>query len=123
MVLSQIGAEVTVVDDGEKALSAFQACTFDIVLMDMHMPVRDGLSATRAIRAFEKGALRAPTPLIMLTANASPEHISASLAAGANSHIAKPFTAANLISEVLHLVGEDEADIEASALVAVGAGI
>ncbi len=104
MVLAQVDAEVTVVDDGEQALQAFMASQFDLVLMDMQMPVRDGLSATTAIRAFEVATGIPRSPVIMLTANAAAEHISASLNAGADLHLAKPFTAGDLLGAVAGLL-------------------
>jgi CheY-like chemotaxis protein len=65
--------------------------------MDMQMPVMDGLSATREIRRLERAANGgARIPLVLLSANALPEHVSASLGAGADLHLAKPFTAASL---------------------------
>ena len=79
MVLSQIDADVTVVGDGEQALQAFGSGNYDLVLMDMHMPVRDGLSATAAIRVAEAAFIRRRTPVVMLTANASAAHVASSL--------------------------------------------
>ena len=76
--------------------------------MDMQMPVMDGLEATRSIRTAESAAGLAPTPVIMLTANALPEHVAASRAAGADRHLEKPVTLAALLealNEVL-IVGE-----------------
>ena len=65
--------------------------------MDMQMPVMDGLSATRAIRQLETETGRAPTPVIMVTANAMPEHVQSSLAAGADRHLSKPIAADRLL--------------------------
>jgi CheY-like chemotaxis protein len=68
--------------------------------MDMQMPVMDGLTATHEIRLHE-AAMGAPrTPIVMLTANAMPEHIAAGRAAGADRHLAKPFNAAELLAMV-----------------------
>jgi CheY-like chemotaxis protein len=58
----------------------------------------DGLSATRAIRDFECEAERPITPIVMLTANALPEHVTAARIAGADRHLAKPFQAADLLA-------------------------
>jgi CheY-like chemotaxis protein len=68
--------------------------------MDTHMPVMDGLAATRAIRALEAAESRAPTPIISLTADALPQHIRAALAAGADLHLAKPITGAALFAAI-----------------------
>lgn len=97
IVLAPFGVDLTMVDDGEAALKAFDAGRFDAVLMDMQMPVMDGLSATRAIRAREVAAGATPVLVIMLTANAMEEHVAAAEAAGADLHLAKPLHPAQLL--------------------------
>jgi signal transduction histidine kinase/ActR/RegA family two-component response regulator len=88
---------LSLAEDGGQAVELFQSQAFDLVLMDMQMPVMDGLSATREIRRLERAANGgARIPLVLLSANALPEHVSASLSAGADLHLAKPFTAASL---------------------------
>ncbi|MCQ8140265.1 response regulator, partial [Vibrio parahaemolyticus] len=72
----------------------------DLELMDMQMPVMDGLTAIRTIRLREAAAGLAPTPIYALTANALPEHVAASRAAGADHHLAKPISATALIDAV-----------------------
>ena len=97
IVLGPFGVDLTMVEDGAAALAAFERQTFDAILMDMQMPVMDGLSATRAIRARE-AALAAPRVLvIMLTANAMEEHVASAKAAGADLHLAKPLHPAQLL--------------------------
>ncbi|MBL0948555.1 MAG: response regulator [Brevundimonas sp.] len=103
LILSQIDARMVLVENGQEAVDAFRDDRFDIVLMDMQMPVMDGLTATREIRALEIREGRAPTPVVMLTANALAEHVAAARAAGADRHLAKPFDAAELIETVLQL--------------------
>ncbi len=90
-------AELTMAENGVQALDAFRAATFDVILMDMQMPVMDGLTAIVNIRALEAARRLARTPIIMLTANALPEHVTAAQAAGADRHLAKPFTAEQLL--------------------------
>lgn len=90
LMLQTIGVEVTCVEDGAEAVDAFLVAGFDAILMDMMMPVMDGATATRTIRDIERRKNLARTPIIMLTANSLPEHIEASLAAGADLHLAKP---------------------------------
>ncbi len=105
LILTEVGVELVAVCDGRQAVDAFTAQTFDLVLMDMQMPVLDGLSATREIRGHERLLGRRPCPVIMLTANVLPEHLRASFEAGADRHLAKPVEAAGLLSaidEVLH---------------------
>ncbi|MDZ4110270.1 MAG: ATP-binding protein [Brevundimonas sp.] len=103
LILSQIDARMVLVENGQQALDACREDHFDIVLMDMQMPVMDGLTATREIRALEAREGRPRTPVVMLTANALAEHVAAARAAGADRHLAKPFDAAELIETVLHL--------------------
>ncbi len=98
LMLSQIGAELTSVEDGAQALKAFEESRFDVILMDMQMPVMDGVSATRAIRGRERMAGLDPTPIFMLTANALGEHVEICREAGADLHIAKPITSAALLA-------------------------
>ena len=100
LILSGAGAETTCVEDGAQAVEAFRAGAFDLVLMDMQMPVLDGLSAVRAIRAWEAEQGRPPTLILMLTANTLPEHVAAGGEAGADGHIAKPITAGRLLAAV-----------------------
>jgi PAS domain S-box-containing protein len=104
-------AEVSSVENGSDAVDLFRGGSFDVVLMDMQMPVMDGLTAVRAIRELEQLEGLAPTPIIMLTANALPEHTIASIAAGSNKHVEKPITAARLfraLDEVLSAQTEKE---------------
>jgi CheY-like chemotaxis protein len=65
--------------------------------MDMQMPVMDGLTAIRAIRQDERARRAPPTPIWALSANALPEHIAASMAAGADGHLTKPVSGAALL--------------------------
>ena len=100
IMLAGVEAELTSVENGQLALDAFQASPFDLVLMDMQMPVMDGLAAVRAIRTHETGAGLARTPILMLTANALAEHVSAGRVAGADGHLAKPITLGTLLAAV-----------------------
>ncbi|MFC7377121.1 ATP-binding protein [Brevundimonas sp. GCM10030266] len=99
LILQGQGVEVEIVENGADAVDAFKADEFDLVLMDMQMPVMDGLSATRAIRAVEAASpQRLRVPILMLSANAMDEHRAAGAEAGADGHIAKPITAASLLA-------------------------
>jgi len=102
MILAATGAEVVTVENGALAVEAAAREDFDVILMDMQMPVMDGLSAIRAIRAAEGAATR--TPVIMLSANAMPQHRYEALAAGADLHVAKPVTAASLLAGIAQAV-------------------
>ncbi|WP_292225790.1 response regulator [Brevundimonas sp.] len=98
LILTQANVETIMAENGVEALDAFRAGHFDLILMDMQMPVMDGLTATQEIRLLEMTESRARTPIIMLTANAMPEHIAAGRSAGVDHHLAKPFNAAELLS-------------------------
>lgn len=100
LILAQIGADITAVENGAEAVTAFKVDAYDLVLMDMQMPILDGLSAVRQIRAWEAGRSQTHTPVLMLTANAMAEHRAASEAAGADGHVAKPITSEALIHAI-----------------------
>ena len=92
-VLRQLGAEVSRVSSGRDAVTAAIASQRPhAVLMDLRMPDLDGLAATREIRAKEKVARISRVPVIALTANSSPEDVSACEAAGMDGFLSKPFT-------------------------------
>ncbi|MDI1282293.1 ATP-binding protein [Brevundimonas sp.] len=115
ILAGRVSALVTV-GNGAEAVAAFERETFDVVLMDMQMPVMDGLAATRAIRALEQAGPGVPrTPLIMLSANAMTRHQQDSLAAGADMHLPKPITAALLLEGI-------DAALAAAAIPARAAG-
>jgi signal transduction histidine kinase/CheY-like chemotaxis protein len=100
LILEPFGIELTAVEDGALALEAYTKGTFDLVLMDVQMPVMDGLAATRAIREIERSTGRARTPIISLTANAMASDVRRSLDAGSDSHVAKPVRPDRLIEAV-----------------------
>jgi PAS domain S-box-containing protein len=89
-MLEKLGHEVTVVGDGAAAVSAVGNSQFDIALMDVQMPGMDGLAATRTIREAEAVRKSRPLPVIGLTANTMSEDRDRCLAAGMDSHVAKP---------------------------------
>jgi CheY-like chemotaxis protein len=99
-LLDEVGLVVDVVADGAQAVAAVQAGDYDLVLMDMQMPLMDGLAATRAIRASgARGAQR--LPIIAMTANAFSEDRESCLAAGMDDHVAKPVNADALYATLL----------------------
>jgi PAS domain S-box-containing protein len=100
LILGAAGVSLTCVEDGAQALDAWRGGGFDLVLMDMQMPVMDGLTATRAIREEERRLGLARTPIHALTANAMAEHAKASAAAGVDGHITKPISAEALLRAV-----------------------
>ena len=100
MILDQVGAERVSVENGAEAVDAYQHQAFDVVLMDIQMPVMDGLTATRAIRHEEELHGRGRTPVIIVSANCMPEHLEAGRAAGADGHLAKPISVAALLGAI-----------------------
>ena len=108
IILDPFGIDLTIVGNGEEAVAAWSEHRFDAVLMDMQMPVMDGLTATRAIREREAADGRPRALIIMLTANAMDEHVEAAHAAGADLHIAKPLRPAQLVA-ALAAAAEDPA--------------
>ncbi|WP_029086418.1 MHYT domain-containing protein [Brevundimonas aveniformis] len=109
LILSQIQADLVCVENGAQAVAAFDTEAFDLVLMDMQMPVMDGLAATRALRDIEMAEARLRTPIVMLTANALPEHVEAAHAAGADRHLAKPVSVQSLLDCVFELTADGAA--------------
>jgi PAS domain S-box-containing protein len=103
-LLSFEGAIVSIVGDGRQAVNAVASAVkqFDVVLMDVQMPVMDGLTATHVIR--EDLGLKV-LPIIGLTANAMASDRTACLASGMNEHVGKPFDMANLVSILIRLTG------------------
>jgi two-component system, sensor histidine kinase and response regulator len=92
-LLAEVGLSATVVGDGHEALEALRRAPFDLVLMDVQMPVMDGLSATRAMR--EDPDL-VDVPVVALTASVLPGDRDACLAAGMNDVVTKPIEPADL---------------------------
>jgi CheY-like chemotaxis protein len=106
MILEGAEVDLVAVEDGLQAVETFALGGFDLVLMDMQMPVMDGLSATRAIRAHEAAHSRHPTPIVMLTANAGREYVEAAAQAGADAHLAKPISAEALLQLIADVAAE-----------------
>jgi CheY-like chemotaxis protein len=106
VILSLIEAELVSVEDGAQALAAFKSGEFDVVLMDLQMPVMDGFEAIREIRKFEAEMSRRRTPILAVSANAMSEHIAASRAAGADQHVAKPVVPDALLQAMADKIDE-----------------
>ena len=98
MILEGAGYTVDVAADGNEAISAVARRRYDLVLMDMQMPNLDGLSATRTIRASERGGVR--LPIVAMTANAMKEDRRRCVEAGMDDYFSKPFAPSALIEKV-----------------------
>ncbi|HRV45986.1 MAG TPA: CHASE domain-containing protein [Smithellaceae bacterium] len=90
--------------NGEEAVSLFRSGRYDLVFMDMQMPVMDGYTATRVIRRWEEEQKRQRTPVIALTAYALKEDAAKSEEAGCDAHLTKPIKKAVLIEAIRQLV-------------------
>ena len=97
-LLSPYDLDVSEAANGAEAVKAAERNSFDLILMDLQMPVMDGLAATRAIRAASQ--LNADTPILAVSANVMAPQVEACAAAGMNDHIAKPIDPADLLSKI-----------------------
>jgi CheY-like chemotaxis protein len=100
LLLAQSGLKITFAENGKEAVEKFAAGRFDLVLMDLQMPIMGGLAATRAIREWEKQNNRAATPLLAVSANATDEHVAEAKEAGADDHVAKPIVRETLFEAI-----------------------
>ncbi|MNE22659.1 Sensory/regulatory protein RpfC [compost metagenome] len=115
LILDGADFELVSVENGVQAVEAYRAQSFDLVLMDMQMPVMDGLTAVREIRLHEAVMGQPRVPVVMLTANALPEHLDKALGAGADRHMAKPFSVEDLLAMVADLTAKAPQAAEAAA--------
>jgi CheY-like chemotaxis protein len=98
--LRQFGCDVSLARDGEEAVSATADHRFDVIFMDYHLPLRDGLEATKLIRRAEAQMNASAIPIVGLTASTSPEERAQCLKAGMNDVLCKPF----LLVEMLQML-------------------
>jgi CheY-like chemotaxis protein len=108
VLLDQIGIAPTVVDNGRQALEAWQADSWDIILMDVQMPEMDGIAATKAIRRLEASSRRTRTPIIALSANVMSHQISEYRESGMDGHIGKPIDIRTLYSVIERFAAAEE---------------
>ncbi len=101
-LLTDRGAKVKVIKNGKEAVDTFNLNppnTFDVILMDIMMPVMDGLTAAKTIRSLEREDAKT-IPIIAMTANAFTEDIQTSLKAGMNAHLSKPIVIKDVIKTI-----------------------
>ena len=106
-ILLDSGCFVTLVENGEQAITQLEKQEFDLVLMDMNMPVMDGIVATKKIKNHENNAVRS-VPVLGLTAATEERMISAFYDAGIANHITKPFRKNDFISIIASTLGLSE---------------
>jgi CheY-like chemotaxis protein len=104
--LRTTGCRVEIAIDGDQAFERWRRGDYDLVLMDVHMPVVDGCEATRRIRAEEQRSGRRPIPIIALSADTEVAQREASLASGCDAHLGKPFTQRDLFGMLRRFLPE-----------------
>jgi len=104
-LLEPSGVDLALVDNGQQAVEAFCIEDFDVILMDIQMPVLDGVQATREIRRIEADRFLPRTPIVAVSANAMTDQVEAYLAAGFDAHIAKPIVVENLLATLAKVAG------------------
>ncbi len=100
-LLSPFDIEIDTACDGAEAVEAVGCQRYDVILMDMQMPVMDGLTATRRIRSLSDPEVAA-TPIIAMTANVLPQHIARCREAGMDDHLGKPIDLSRLLEALDH---------------------
>jgi signal transduction histidine kinase/CheY-like chemotaxis protein len=114
-LLSQAGIEPVMVENGRQALEAWEAEPWDIILMDIQMPVMDGVVATRAIREREAATGRTRTPILAVTANAMTHQVAEYEAAGMDGMVPKPLDVTALFQAMEAALAKAEAAAEDAA--------
>jgi CheY-like chemotaxis protein len=94
--MQTFGVDLTLVADGLQAVDAWRSGDFDLILMDIQMPVMDGVAATRLIRETELQAGGRRIPIVALSANAMTHQVAEYLGAGMDMHVAKPIELSKL---------------------------
>jgi PAS domain S-box-containing protein len=114
-ILRKLGLSVNVASNGVETLQALEAKSYDLILMDVQMPVMDGIETTKTIRASKSAAFNSGIPIIALTAHARQSDQLDCITAGMNDYLSKPVTAAALIDTILRWLPADAREIRASA--------
>ncbi|WP_426661429.1 ATP-binding protein [Rhodanobacter aciditrophus] len=113
-ILQKAGHRVMTVDDGEVALDALAGGGFELALLDLHMPSLSGIDLLRQLRVMEAGS-RTRTPVMIISADATPESAQACRNAGARAFITKPFAAARLLDAIAAILGGGDGEEQASS--------
>lgn len=100
LYLKKFPYSIDVAENGREAFELFQRREYDVVLMDIEMPVTDGYEATTLIRGYEKESSRGKTPIVAVTAHALPENEAKAYEVGCDHFMTKPVRKADLISAV-----------------------
>jgi CheY-like chemotaxis protein len=114
-LLEQVGHTICMVDNGAEAVAAWEGEPWDVILMDMQMPVMDGVAATAVIRAREAAEGRPRTPIIALTANAMSHHAAQYAAGGMDGVVSKPIQVDALLRMIEDVASAAEAGAQGCA--------
>jgi CheY-like chemotaxis protein len=109
LMLGAADVQVVSVENGAQAVAAWRSARFDVILMDLRMPVMDGIEAIRTIRADENARALPRSPIIVLSANTAPTDRAATAQAGADGHLGKPVKAEELIGAISAALGDEGA--------------
>ncbi len=105
--LDHDGFELSFAEDGAQAVAAAARQDFDVLLMDLHMPVMDGWNAIRHIRHHEAREAKPRTPIVVVSANSAVEDVRASMEAGADAHLGKPVSRMDVVGVVLEFASRE----------------
>ena len=111
-MLEKAGLMVSVVNHGEEALEYLQRNVVDVILMDYHMPVMDGITATIKFREFEHANNLSATPILALTADTQSEVLQRCIDVGMNGHLTKPFRMGDLLQMLIEHLPSGELPVD-----------
>ena len=106
--LKKTAFEIDEAENGERVVEKVKSASYDLILMDIQMPILDGFAATRAIREWEASRGLHPVPIVALTASALDEDVQRAREAGCNIHVAKPIKKKTLLAAIETLTGDAE---------------
>jgi PAS domain S-box-containing protein len=115
-ILRSVGLAVDLAENGVQAVEAVKAKAYDLVLMEVQMPVMDGIRATQVIRGLQSP--RASVPIVALSANVLPEQVASYRAAGVDAHLGKPINPGELLATIARLTNAAPAEAEDQRAVA-----
>jgi CheY-like chemotaxis protein len=118
--LKQTACEVEQAENGEIALAKFVAGNYDVVLMDIQMPVMDGYTAAKLIRQWEQNHNASRTPIIALTASVLDEAVHKSFDAGCDTHVSKPVRRPTLLAAICEVTATSQREGQSAPVVAAG---
>lgn len=101
-LLSEFPIEITFANNGQEAIEIWKTMPFDLILMDLQMPIMDGISAVKKIREIEIINKLTPIPILALSANAMDNHREETMKSGFNGHIAKPIMIEELLEAIIN---------------------